>query len=100
LGRDFYTVPFDQITQFLFLNWIQPYFYTATMLGIKVSIVLLYLRLFPEGVYTWFRRSCYVLIVVLVIAAVSIFISQSIACEPVSYAWLYWDVRTTSTKLQ
>ena len=57
----------------------------------KVSIVLFYLRIFPETVSTRFRVLCYVVIGVCLSTAVAFSISTAVQCNPVSYSWTLWD---------
>ena len=57
----------------------------------KVSIVLLYLRIFPKEVSQRFTRICYGVIVALVIYGACFIISFGVACRPVSLYWTQWD---------
>jgi hypothetical protein len=91
LGRDIWMLHPDQISQVLFYYWVSAYLYIIIMHGTKISILLLYLRLFPATASRWFHKACWILIGLLIAGAVSIVISNAIACTPVNYYWLRWD---------
>jgi hypothetical protein len=91
LGQDIWTSSPRNINNVLKFYWISAFLYVSIMNGIKVSIVLLYLRLFPAGVTKWFTRTCYLLIGMLVTSALAINLSTAVACSPVDYYWLRWD---------
>ena len=61
------------------------------MTGTKISVLLLYLRIFPSTVSTWFRRTCYLIIGRLTGYCLSMCISTAVECMPISYAWTRWD---------
>lgn len=65
------------------------------MVATKISILLLYLRIFPDTVSTWFRRGCFVLIGLCVAYCFAAIFSTAFECTPVSFAWLKWDGQHT-----
>ncbi|KAM0720860.1 hypothetical protein Q7P37_003145 [Cladosporium fusiforme] len=62
LGRDIWTVPFDNITLMFKYFYINQYIYQAIIALTKISIVLLYLRIFPKTVSKRFSYISWVLI--------------------------------------
>ena len=61
------------------------------MTGTKISVLLLYLRIFPSTVSTRFRHACYLIIALLVAYCLAMCISTAAECTPSSYAWTRWD---------
>ncbi|ORX93766.1 hypothetical protein BCR34DRAFT_608475 [Clohesyomyces aquaticus] len=68
LGKDMWTVPFDKITHILFIYYFDECFYLSSIALTKISILLFYLRIFPE------RRFL-----------------TALQCLPVHLAWERWD---------
>ncbi|KAK5169189.1 uncharacterized protein LTR77_006498 [Saxophila tyrrhenica] len=58
---------------------------------IKIAIVLLYLRLFPSSMMTWFRPACYAIIGICVAYTIGGLASLIFACNPLSGVWQRWD---------
>ena len=56
----------------------------------KISILLLYLRLFPET-EKWFRAACLGLISVSGITVIPSYFTILFQCDPIAFAWLRWD---------
>jgi hypothetical protein len=50
LGRDIWTIEFDNITMMLKYFYFDQYIYQLIIVVTKISIVLLYLRIFPKNV--------------------------------------------------
>jgi hypothetical protein len=58
----------------------------------KVSILQLYLRIWTEDAASrWFRRTCWILILLQILTMVSYGVSLVFMCTPISHAWLWWD---------
>lgn len=57
----------------------------------KISVLLLYLRIFPSTVSTWFRACCYIVTGLCTAYAIAMWISILFECHPINYAWLLWD---------
>lgn len=68
--------------------YIQQFIYTFVAVFTKVSILLLYLRIFP-GAPT--RYSCFGVIGLTALFGMSCVISTGLNCQPVEYNWLQWD---------
>lgn len=88
LGRDTWTVPFHDITLTLKYFQILTLFYILAGSFTKVSILLLYLRLFPDQL---FRRVSAVGVVVCSFAGFAFFWACLFQCWPVSTTWTFWD---------
>ncbi|KKK16523.1 hypothetical protein ARAM_003075 [Aspergillus rambellii] len=91
LGKDMWTVPFDNITHILYIYFFDECLYLTTIALTKISILCFYLRVFPRRE---FRIAVYVVIAVniayvLVFDLISIF-----QCDPVRGAWERWDDET------
>jgi hypothetical protein len=65
--------------------------YQATISMTKISIILLYLRIFPKEIAPTFHRICWTINVILVAYALA-FMTEFIAgCKPISFFWTQWD---------
>lgn len=60
----------------------------------KVSIVCLYLRIFPKQ---QFRRVCLVLLVIIALFCFVFTVTLLTYCQPFSYVWTRWDSRYQGT---
>lgn len=71
----------------------KTYFYSGfTYIGgmhlIKISIVLLYIRIFPKtSVPRWFTWLCYTLIGALVASFLALCVANLTSCSPINYNW-------------
>jgi len=92
LGMDNYTLPASDITTMLKEFYVFEILYTILVMITKVSILQLYLRIWTvEAVSRWFRRTCWICIVVLILTMLAFVFSLIFQCTPVHFAWLYWD---------
>lgn len=66
--------------QFYVSIWV----YNLSLSCTKISILLQYLRIFPQQ---WFRRCCYTMLVVVVVYSLYTFFTAIFACTPISYFW-------------
>lgn len=57
----------------------------------KVSIILLYLRIFPKEIAPRFYRICWTINVILVAYALAFMIQFIAGCKPISFFWTQWD---------
>ncbi len=64
--------------------YISVWVYNLSMSCTKFSILLQYLRIFPQVV---FRRSCYIMMGVVAVYTCWTFFSAVFACWPISYFW-------------
>ncbi|KAJ5956964.1 hypothetical protein N7501_011243 [Penicillium viridicatum] len=76
------TTPHRLMTMKLF--FVSQAFYKLTMNMTKMSILMLYLRIFIQR---WFRITCYVLLVIITSYMVGAFFASVFQCTPVARAW-------------
>jgi len=57
----------------------------------KISILLLYLRIFPSTISTRFRRACYIMIALCVTYCISMWLAILFNCAPIPLVWTRWD---------
>ncbi|KAL4931459.1 uncharacterized protein BDV17DRAFT_297185 [Aspergillus undulatus] len=89
LGKDLWNVPFDNITQILYIYFVDEVLYLAACALTKISILCFYLRVFPRRE---FRNLVYVAIG-LNVAYIIVFDSITIfQCIPLEGAWYRWEM--------
>ncbi|KAF2634256.1 hypothetical protein P280DRAFT_485620 [Massarina eburnea CBS 473.64] len=88
LGRDIWTVPFDKITTILHIYYFDEMFYLSSLALTKCSILLFYLRIFPNQN---FRRIVYATLAVCALYIPGFVIATIVQCMPIRYAWEHWD---------
>ncbi|KAJ5290130.1 uncharacterized protein N7443_010383 [Penicillium atrosanguineum] len=76
------TAPHKRMTLKLF--FVSQAFYKLTMNITKMSILMLYLRIFIQR---WFRITCHVLLLIITSYMVAAFFASVFQCTPVSRAW-------------
>ncbi|KAI5196366.1 hypothetical protein E4T39_07803 [Aureobasidium subglaciale] len=88
MGKDMWFVSFDHITEILEIFYFTELLYLAAIGLTKISILLFYLRIFPD----WqLRRAIYAMIG-LCTAYIVVFVTvTALQCIPVSMAWEKWD---------
>lgn len=62
--------------------------YLTALPLVKISILLFYLRIFPQQ---WFRISCFVSMAACMAYAIAFLLVSVFQCWPINYAWLNWD---------
>lgn len=67
---------------------ILTYIYILLAWSTKISILLLYLRLFPDHT---FRRVVKVTVVLCCITGISFCVACIFRCHPIDFAWTFWD---------
>ncbi|KJZ79578.1 hypothetical protein HIM_01047 [Hirsutella minnesotensis 3608] len=88
IGRDAWTLSFDQITTFIRFFSIMEIIYFLDIAVIKLALLFFYLRIFSsDGV----RRVLIVTIVFVALFGVAFVIVAILQCQPISYAWDKWD---------
>lgn len=88
LGKDMWTIPFDNIRQILKLFFIEEEMYCVCIATIKISILCLYLNIFPNrGV----RIATYIMLAISLVWAIVSFFVLLFSCSPISYYWDMWD---------
>lgn len=69
--------------------WAEQFIYIIIVVLTKVSIVLLYLRIFPRGVSNTFTYSCWAAIGVLIAYGIAMCIFFAMQCRPIRYVYCY-----------
>ncbi|KAL4943083.1 hypothetical protein BDV06DRAFT_211360 [Aspergillus oleicola] len=88
LGKDLWFIPFDNITSILHLYYTVETLYVASIALSKMSMLLLYLRLFP---YSKLRLIVKLIFAFTTVWGVVILLANVFACQPISYFWNMWD---------
>ncbi|KAF7532027.1 hypothetical protein G7054_g8301 [Neopestalotiopsis clavispora] len=96
LGLDAWNLTGDQIDRVLFLFFFEEVFYPCALALIKISILLFYLRVFPNRTI---RTLVYVLIFLNIGYAAAFSIALIFQCNPVRGAWEAWDGQHPATCL-
>ncbi|RMY68197.1 hypothetical protein D0864_11403 [Hortaea werneckii] len=91
LGKDMWEVPYDNITKILLHFFIDELLYIGVLSATKLSIIFLYLRVFPSVLSHSFRWWCIGFMALTAAYWVSLSITIIAACSPVSYSWTRWD---------
>ncbi|KAF2732466.1 hypothetical protein EJ04DRAFT_565929 [Polyplosphaeria fusca] len=88
LGKDMWTVPFDKITHILHIYYFDESFYLSAIALTKISILLFYLRIFPNRD---FRRAVYLTITLCALYILAFIPVTIFQCLPIHLAWERWD---------
>lgn len=88
LGRDVWTLPFSNITKTLKLFTALEKVYIPTVWITKISILFLYLQLFPGQTL---RRQIKVGLCFCAATAICLELACIFKCWPISFSWNYWD---------
>lgn len=94
LGQDIWTVPFENITMILKIYYFDEDLYLTALPFVKISILLFYLRIFPQD---WFRISAFISMAACMGYAIAFLLVSVFQCQPINYAWLNWDNEHTGT---
>ncbi|KAK1975685.1 CFEM domain-containing protein [Colletotrichum cereale] len=86
-GRDIWTLSPDQITQLLMIVYVFGLLYFFCLAFIKISIVFLYFRIFPDE---RFRKVLWVTQVFNLLLLISYAAGQLALCQPLELAWVGW----------
>ncbi|USW53511.1 hypothetical protein Slin15195_G068300 [Septoria linicola] len=84
-GRDIWSLNLDDSMRFQMWLYIAGIFYVFVIFGTKISIVLLYLRVWPDA--TTFRKLCWITLGLLAAALVAFEVSTIAQCRPISSQW-------------
>ncbi|CZT14894.1 uncharacterized protein RCC_12259 [Ramularia collo-cygni] len=88
-GMDMYLLTMEQILVLMKSFYVGEVLYALIIVMTKISLVLLYLRIWPaDSVTRNFRRSCWALVAVLAAFCLSGFLALVLQCNPVNYVWL------------
>ncbi|KAI0197063.1 integral membrane protein [Xylaria flabelliformis] len=74
----------NKITKFLFFLYLLDWFYVPSNMLSRVSVVVLYLRIFTDK---WARVACWAVIAFLVANCVGTTIAAQLECTPLRYTW-------------
>jgi hypothetical protein len=87
LGRHAAAVAMEdprKINRFFFLLYLLDWFYVPSNMLSRVSVVVLYLRIFVDR---WARAACWAVIAFLVANCVAAIIAAQLECIPLQYTW-------------
>ncbi|KAK2029160.1 hypothetical protein LX32DRAFT_719021 [Colletotrichum zoysiae] len=87
-GQDIWMLSPEQITRILFIFFVEEITYAIIISATKASVILFYLRIFPEP---WFRTACRVILFVSGIFGLWHIFQILFVCWPMDYNWKYWD---------
>ncbi|KAJ5415564.1 hypothetical protein N7465_004259 [Penicillium sp. CMV-2018d] len=87
LGKDMWTLPFDNITHILYVYFWDELLYLSILPLTKISICCFYLRIFPDRT---FRTATYVAIALNVCYLVAFVLISVFQCRPIPGAWHRW----------
>lgn len=88
LGRDIWTLSFDDITLFAKYFYVLQVLYVIGLPMVKLSLLAFYLRVFPARPV---RRVTWAAIVLILLYTVTFLFICIFACTPISYFWESWD---------
>ncbi|CAI6332785.1 unnamed protein product [Periconia digitata] len=88
LGKDMYVVPFDNITKILEIFYVTELLYLTSISLTKISMLLFYLRIFPDK---RLRRIIYFTIALCVMYLIAFVTATALQCIPIRIAWEHWD---------
>lgn len=88
LGKDIWTVPFTQITNFLRWFYIMEIFYFLELTVLKLSLLCFFLRIFPARLV---KRLIWATIIFDVVYGIAFMFAAAFQCRPISYYWDRWD---------
>lgn len=94
LGRDVWTLEPDQITKFGMFFYMVEVFYFVTVALLKASILLFYLRIFPN---TGTRRTLWATLILNNLFGVAFVLAAIFQCTPISHYWTKWDGTSKGT---
>ena len=88
LGKDIWTVPFDDIPTFRRYAYVLPILYFVQIGLVKISILFFLLRIFPKP---WTRRLLWGTVIFTTLWSIAFVIGAALQCNPPSFYWLSWD---------
>ncbi|KAL4869863.1 hypothetical protein BDV12DRAFT_70191 [Aspergillus spectabilis] len=88
LGKDIWFVPFNDITHILHLYFVEEALYITSIALSKISMLLLYLRLFPDET---FRLASKFALAITTAWGLAILFTNIFSCQPLDYFWHMWD---------
>ncbi|RMZ16238.1 hypothetical protein D0862_01324 [Hortaea werneckii] len=91
LGKDTWMLEPQHITDVLYMFFVLEFVYIGILVITKISILLLYLRIFPSTVSTWFRVNVWIVIGLCSAYCLAMWFSILFECDPIGYNWNRWD---------
>jgi hypothetical protein len=91
MGKDIWTINPDDLTVMLKLFYIEQWIYQLVIIATKISIVFLYLRIFPSNTSRKFAYISWAIIAGLLAYLVGFWVYYAVECRPLSYFWHQWD---------
>ncbi|KAI7348839.1 hypothetical protein KC320_g6410 [Hortaea werneckii] len=91
LGKDTWMLEPQHITDVLYMFFVLEFVYIGILVVTKISILLLYLRIFPSTVSTWFRVTIWIVIGLCSAYCLAMWFSILFECDPIGYNWTRWD---------
>lgn len=91
MGKDIWTIDPDDLTVMLKLFYVEQWIYQLVIIATKISIVFLYLRIFPSNSSRRFAYVSWAVIAGLLAYLVGFWIYYAVECRPLSYFWYQWD---------
>ncbi|CAI6332128.1 unnamed protein product [Periconia digitata] len=88
LGRDVWTVPFDEITEFARFFYIMEVLYFFILMTLKLALLFFFLRIFPARNT---RKIIWSTIIFTLLWGMACVIAAIFQCSPISYNWDRWD---------
>ncbi|KAJ4397802.1 hypothetical protein N0V93_002039 [Gnomoniopsis smithogilvyi] len=88
VGKDVWTLTFDQITNFLFFFYITEIQYFINLAALKLSLLLFYLRIFPD---LRIRRLLAGTVAFDILFGAAFVGATLFQCVPMDYFWHMWD---------
>ncbi|KAG8162205.1 hypothetical protein KVR01_007970 [Diaporthe batatas] len=88
LGRDIWTLSFDDITSFARCFYVLQVLYVIGLPMVKLSLLFFYLRVFPARPI---RRVLWGTIVLILLYSVTFLFISIFECTPISFFWESWD---------
>ncbi|KAL3428474.1 CFEM domain-containing protein [Phlyctema vagabunda] len=83
-GRHIYDLEDGQLLQILKHFYLAEIIYVVVLGLVKVSLVVFYLRMFPQ---VWFRNLAFGILGLIVLSTTIIFLLTVFSCKPVQYFW-------------
>ncbi|KAH9873434.1 hypothetical protein IAQ61_004057 [Plenodomus lingam] len=95
LGRDIWTVPFDQLSEFVRWLYVLEVLYIVQVALLKLTLLMFFLRIFP---ITGTRRVIWGTVVFTIVWGLAFTITAIFQCWPISHQWVSWDQARSSGK--
>ncbi|QSZ32616.1 hypothetical protein DSL72_002195 [Monilinia vaccinii-corymbosi] len=88
LGKDIWTLSFENISRMIRFFYVSELLYFAQISFVKISILLFFLRLFPERKIRW---TIWGTIIMNVVILILFDLLAAFSCRPISFYWKGWD---------